>query len=98
MESMGEQPVSSKTFIAVFQIMQKSKIRVSRQIDFTRSKQSGSSSREKTCMRWILIHLNSEFHAMRVKSTTPCDGNINIIFSYFIPHAYRKVYYHGLTQ
>ena len=34
MESMGEQPVSSKTFIAVFQIMQKSNIRVSRQIDF----------------------------------------------------------------
>ena len=33
--SMGEQPVSSKTFIAVFQIMQKSKIRVSRQKDFT---------------------------------------------------------------
>ena len=33
MESMGEQLVSSKTFIAVFQIMQKSKIRVSRQID-----------------------------------------------------------------
>ena len=31
---------------------------------FTRSKQSGSASRQKTCMRWILIHLNSEFHAM----------------------------------
>ena len=31
---------------------------------FTRSKQSGSFSRQKNCMRWILIHLNSEFHAM----------------------------------
>ena len=31
---------------------------------FTRSKQSGSSSRQKTCIRWILIRLNSEFHAM----------------------------------
>ena len=31
---------------------------------FTWSKQSGSSSRQKTCMRWILIRLNSEFHAM----------------------------------
>ena len=36
-------------------------------------------------MRWILINLNSEFHAMLsstwcdVKSTTPCDGN-NILF------------------
>ena len=31
---------------------------------FTQSKQSGSSSHKKTCMRWILIHLNSEFYAM----------------------------------
>ena len=48
-------------------------------------------------MRWILIHLNSEFHAVYVKSATSCDGN-NILFSYFFHHAYRKVHYHGLTQ
>ena len=37
-------------------------------------------------MRWILMHLNSEFHAMLswacVKSSTPCDGN-NILLSLF---------------
>ena len=26
--------------------------------------QSGSASLQKTCVRWILMHLHSEFHAM----------------------------------
>ena len=76
MESMGEQPVSSNTFIAVFQIMQKSKIRVSRQIDL-----HGVNNLTHLFVRKLAcagLHLNSEFHAMHVKSTAPCDGNINI--------------------
>ena len=44
---------------------------------FTQSKQSGSSSRQKTCMRWILIHLNSEFHAMLSWTLLDMLGRLN---------------------
>ena len=44
--------------------MQKSDFR-DKEIYMEYSKQTGSSSRQKTCIRWILIHLNSEFNAMQ---------------------------------
>ena len=90
MESMSEQ---SQRFIAVFQIMQKTNRFVLKY-----NKQTGLSSRQKTCIRCILIHLNSEFQAMPsstcVKSTTPCDGNnifLPLSFLLFFLHAYRKI-------
>ena len=77
------------------------KIRVSRQTHLHRAT-TICFNLQKTCVRWILMHLRSEFHALLSWTWSEIYNSVrrqyiniffSLLFSYFFLHEYRKAYY-----